>query len=426
MKRFIIFVSLSLLVLGGAWANGTAEGSAAGKPAHLSVSYKSGDATRKVLFASIFDNFNKKNKGQYEIEPLETGSQTHEELLKVRLATGDFPEIWEVVELNNYIRAGVAGELPAEVGSLMKYLPLLNGKSYFAPIEDGVQGVFYNKDLFAKNGIAAPTTYAEFLAACDTIKATGVTPLAFGGKDSWHTHFLITCLLQTTVLNKNPIFISDLNAGKAKWTDKDPLLALQKYQDLFTKGYIDKNGALSTADAQLPTMMAAGQDAMLVEGPWMIKPIMDADASYNLGFFPLPADKAADTVIPVQGLGSGWGMSKKAVDDPRLRAAGIAFLKYFFSPEVYVNDLKTTGAFSTIKAAVTVQRPPAGADIEKALATGKSANFYAGGIGDGELPAGWWEYSWKVCQDLAVGVVSPSEAGSQLQQYYEKMLAAHK
>ena len=180
MKRFLLIVSVSLLVLGGAWAAGTTEGS--GKIAHLSVSYKSGDATRKVLFASIFDAFNAKYKGQFEIEPLETGSQTHEELLKVRLATGDFPEIWEVVELNNYIRAGVAGELPAEVGSLMKYLPLLNGKSYFAPIEDGVQGVFYNKDVFAKNGIAVPKTYAEFLALCEKIKATGVTPLAFRGQ----------------------------------------------------------------------------------------------------------------------------------------------------------------------------------------------------------------------------------------------------
>jgi ABC-type glycerol-3-phosphate transport system substrate-binding protein len=158
----------------------------------------------------------------------------------------------------------------------------------------------------------------------------------------------------------------------------------------------------------------------------MIKPIQDADPKYNLGYFPLPADNAADTVIPVQGLGSGWGMSKKATDDPALRAAGIAWLKYFFSPEIYLKDMKTMGAFSTIKAPVTFQRPPAASDIEKALATGKSANFYAGGIGEGELTAGWWEYSWKVCQDLAVGGVTPEQAADQLQQYYEKMLSSHK
>ena len=88
-------------------------------------------------------------------------------------------------------------------------------------------------------------------------------------------------------------------------------------------------------------MMAAGQDAMLVEGPWMIKPIMDADANYNLGYFPLPADNAADTVIPVQGLGSGGACRRRPLTIRACGQTGIAFLQYFFSPEVYVTDLQS-------------------------------------------------------------------------------------
>lgn len=396
------------------------------KKVELTISYKSGDATVKPLMNGFFDAFNKKYEGQYEITPLETGSQTHEELLKVKLATGDFPDVWEVVELNNYIKAGVAGELPKEVGDLMAYLPLVDGKSYYAPLSMTALGVFYNKDIFAANNIQVPQTYADFLSACEKIKATGVTPLAFGGKDQWHTYFLTACLLQDDVISKNSQFNVDLNTGKAKWTDPDVVAALQKYQDLFNKGYIDKKGALSTADSEMPTLMGNGKTAMLVEGPWMIKPISDANPKLNLGFFPLPADNASDTLIPAQGLGDGLGLSKACVDDPDKRAAGIAFLQFFFSKDTYSQYLTTTSGFSTVKEDIPVDRLPAALDIQNALKNNKSANYYAGGVGDAELPAGWWEYSWKECQDLAVGTVTAEKAAQDLQDYYDKMLAASK
>jgi raffinose/stachyose/melibiose transport system substrate-binding protein len=396
------------------------------KKVTLTISYKSGDATVKPLMNGFFDEFGKMYDGQYEIVPLETGSQTHEELLKVKLATGDFPDVWEVVELNNYIQAGVAGELPKEVGDMMKYLPLVDGKSYYAPLMTTALGVFYNKDIFAQQNIEVPQTYADFLAACEKIKATGVTPMAFGGKDPWHTYFLTACLLQDNVISKNPQFNIDLNSGKAKWTDPDVIAALTKYQDLFNAGYIDKKGALSTADSEMPTLMGNGKTAMLVEGPWMIKPISDANPSLNFGFFPLPADSASDTLIPAQGLGDGLGLSKMCVDDPDKRAAGIAFLQFFFGKETYSKYLTTTSGFSTVKEEIQVDRLPAALDMQNALNTVKSANYYAGGIGAEELPAGWWEYSWKVCQDLAVGTVTPEQAGQNLQEYYDKMLAASK
>jgi raffinose/stachyose/melibiose transport system substrate-binding protein len=389
----------------------------------IHISYKSGDATRKKVFAEIFNEFNEINQGKYEVISLEAGSQTHEELLKVKMATGDFPEIWEVVELNNYLKAGLAAELPNEIKDLMKYTPEINGKVYYAPIEIMAQGVFYNRGIFHDNGIEVPKTYGEFIAVSEKLKAVGITPLAFGGKDPWHTLFSMTTLLQTNIINKNPRFNEDLNNGNAKWTDEDVVQTLQKYQDLFNKGYIDKKGALSTPDAQIPTLIGMGKAAMVIEGPWMIKPIMEANKDMELGYFPLPAEKAEDTLIPVQGLGAGWGLSADAVKDPAKKEAAIEFLKFFFSKEIYMKNLREMGSFSTIKEELSVEREPAGTDMEKALNDGKSSVYYAEGVGEAELPAGWWEYSWKVNQDLAVGVLNAQEAGQKLQEYYEKMLS---
>jgi glucose/mannose transport system substrate-binding protein len=38
--------------------------------------------------------------------------------------------------------------------------------------------IHYNKKLFADNGVDVPTTLDEFVAACDTFKKAGITPLA--------------------------------------------------------------------------------------------------------------------------------------------------------------------------------------------------------------------------------------------------------
>ena len=45
--------------------------------------------------------------------------------------------------------------------------------------------MFYNKGLFEKNGLKAPTTWDEFMAANAKLKGAGITPIAIGAKDDW-------------------------------------------------------------------------------------------------------------------------------------------------------------------------------------------------------------------------------------------------
>ena len=41
-----------------------------------------------------------------------------------------------------------------------------------------VGGIFYNQDLFDEAGVQAPTTWAEFLEVCQTLKDKGIQPMA--------------------------------------------------------------------------------------------------------------------------------------------------------------------------------------------------------------------------------------------------------
>ena len=58
--------------------------------------------------------------------------------------------------------------------------------------------LWYNKQVFADNGLEPPTTFDEFFAAADTLKAAGVTPLALGDNGIWAaTHLFESVLLGT-------------------------------------------------------------------------------------------------------------------------------------------------------------------------------------------------------------------------------------
>ena len=62
----------------------------------------------------------------------------------------------------------------------------VDGKVVLVPHTADVTNVlWYNKPLLAEHGVTPPTTWEELLAACDTLSATGVIPIATGNKDLW-------------------------------------------------------------------------------------------------------------------------------------------------------------------------------------------------------------------------------------------------
>ena len=78
-----------------------------------------------------------------------------------------------------------------------------NGKVWAAPMYLIGIDVMYNKDMFSQAGVTAPEsgrwTWDEFIAACDKLKAAGITPWSIGDKDGyggawWFANFGIQTL----------------------------------------------------------------------------------------------------------------------------------------------------------------------------------------------------------------------------------------
>lgn len=77
--------------------------------------------------------------------------------------------------------------------------------------------VLYRKDVLAKAGVKAPTTWAQLLAACDKLNAKGITPLAGGIKDGWFGGWLFSTIGAQGISKISDVL--DATTGKAKFTD---------------------------------------------------------------------------------------------------------------------------------------------------------------------------------------------------------------
>src|SRR5262245_5523473 len=111
------------------------------------------------------------------------------------LLSGSPPEIfqaWGGGEMVEQVAAGYLKDITADtknevanIGAATKIWSV-GGKQYGLPFSFGIEGFWYNKDLFAKAGIAnPPTTMDELNDAVSKLKAQNVTPIAVGAGDKW-------------------------------------------------------------------------------------------------------------------------------------------------------------------------------------------------------------------------------------------------
>ncbi|MCL5072657.1 MAG: extracellular solute-binding protein, partial [Actinobacteria bacterium] len=78
---------------------------------------------------------------------------------------------------------------------LITDLVTFKGDAYGIPIYSLINGFLYNKDLFKQAGIEnadnyVPKDWADFLAACEKLKAAGITPISMGFKDLFAADWL--------------------------------------------------------------------------------------------------------------------------------------------------------------------------------------------------------------------------------------------
>lgn len=269
-------------------------------------------------------------------------------LIPNQLRTGsglDLYQQWGAGELATQVEAGYVKDISEDVADQVDALGgvvspwQVDGATYGLPFNFGIEGFWYNTELFAEAGITeTPATLDELYDAIEALKAAEIVPIAVGAGDGWPAaHYWYNFALKSC----SP---EVLQAAQAELTFDDPcfieagelleeFIATEPFQDGFL-GTGAQQGAGSSAG-----ILATGGAAMELMGHWnpgvmggiLQEETGDAEATPPefLGWFNFPAIEGAKG-DPTAALGGGDGFSCSAWSPPECTD----LLNYITSVEV--------------------------------------------------------------------------------------------
>jgi ABC-type glycerol-3-phosphate transport system substrate-binding protein len=161
----------------------------------------------------------------------------------------------------------------------------INGKIYGFCWSVEYWPVWYNKEVFAKNNISVPKTWADFIKACDTLKAAGITPLNQTVDKEWPAFIWFEQL----AAGIDPDLYEGICSGKIKYTDPKVKEVFTVWADMIAKGYFTEPSTDFFAD--MPRMFNDNKLAMILAGTWYYQSqLIDKGVS---------ADKVGQFIVPV-------------------------------------------------------------------------------------------------------------------------------
>jgi raffinose/stachyose/melibiose transport system substrate-binding protein len=200
-----------------------------------------------------------------------------------------------------------------------------SGHLWAAPAGFSMVGVFYNKTLAARLGIAGPpATIDEFQAALDKAKAAGEVGLQLANLDG-HSAFVVQSFADSV----------DGAAAVTTWFNGEPgasfdtpgnLQGAQALADWAKNGEI-ASGANGTDLTTAVADFIKGQGLFLVDGNWDAAQI-DKAMPGTVGFFPFPKASASGKYAAVGGC-IAYGISARSKN----ANAAAAFLNFWSSAQ---------------------------------------------------------------------------------------------
>jgi len=197
--------------------------------------------------------------------------------------------------------------------------------------------VLYRKDVLKDAGVAVPTNWDEFLAACDTLTSKGITPIAGGVKDGWFGGWLYSIMGSQSLTS-----IEDLKqavVGDKKFTDPEFAEWWSKLQEMIDhKCWNDDIGSQELYQAQ--QTWVDGKSAMTISAGTEVGNFVKQVGQDKVGVMAMPAYGdgigAGKLGSTSQTLGiSSWSPHKQEAAD---------FIMYLHTPERLAAFYKATGA----------------------------------------------------------------------------------
>ena len=252
----------------------------------------------------IFDVFEEEHPGiTVEFEAFQ--NTEYNQILTTGLAGSDGPDVPMVRaygQLQPNIDAGQLEPVDGKVEGLDAIEPNLlagakgkaDGKTYAVPLATQTLQMFYNKKIFAEQGLEPPTTWDEFIEVNEKLSAAGVTPMALGAKDAWMLPIFADVVGSARYGGAE--FEQQVLAGEKDFTDPDYVASLQIVADMEKYLTPDVVG-VSYTDSQI--QFTSGQAAQFPGGSFEIAFFRNQAPDLDFGSYQVPVPEGAVSANPV-------------------------------------------------------------------------------------------------------------------------------
>lgn len=287
-------------------------------------------------------------------EKATSNSSDRLQTLKVRLLSGEGVDVVTVTpgdwgELMNagYVQDNTGEECLQAYNELDVESMTVDGKVYGIPYAKDVIAVMYNKTMFDENGWEVPSNKQEWLDLCDTIAATGMTPMINGLKDGWPINDEIAPFMHGLYVN-NPDIFKQIDSGEKKYTDQEFVDCYTEIADYFASGAVSKE-AIGLSYDQALSYFATGKSAMICHGEWAMGSIKQAEPDFEIGVFQIPYNNEGESQIGCAEV----GQYQVITSITKNKEACQLLLDYMSSEEGAAYFTASMGNFSAVKGAET-------------------------------------------------------------------------
>lgn len=299
MKRYKRAIAVATAALMAFSMAGCSNGSA-GEQAQETTKQEEGQGKElKVLTLKKenIDLFDEMLADYSKDHPDVTFKQTNgkQENLLTLISTNEVPDIMNVWPMNSLFRemmkegvfmdlsgSEVLANVPDNILEACRY----EGKDYSVPISVNSYSMFYNTELFEKEGLTYPKTEDEFWELCDTLKSRGISAITVGDKDIGLLQGYFARMLTGTASHEAKEITETVASGEKSYSDYPEIVHFVE-SFLKLRDYTPTD-SLGLAGADAREYFTNGEAAMYLGGTWNATSIQatNPDLKYASALFP--------------------------------------------------------------------------------------------------------------------------------------------
>lgn len=273
-----------------------------------------------------------------EVEALQ--DEPYKAKVKVYSSTNDLPDIMQVWGQPSFIQPLLDNNLLASLDeSAFSGLDFVegsfdgfakDGKIYGVPRGADYLVLYYNKKMFADNGLTAPTTIEELNNVIATFRSKNINPIAINGMDGWTMPIWFDYVLQRQTGTFDTM--DQALRGEKSFADEEFVKGAQAMLEFAqAKGFAD--GYLTADYGAARNLFGQEQAAMYMMGNWEASLATDENFSENfrnnVAAIPYPASDVSPTTNLASWYGGGYSIAQNSAH----KEEAAKFLEYMFQPE---------------------------------------------------------------------------------------------